>query len=158
MHHHTDKIAHTTAFVTPVGRGTLAGTRNSSMGPSLRIDPTTHRTTSERSYHGATSRSSCVRVYQGYTLYVGLSQKGTSPVPVSGTGKGKQKRDGGGGGGRLHWRVHGSTSSPTVVGSRRRVFRVLWNLEYPVGLSQKGICAHFSEGILAQFGRFAPKH
>ena len=39
-------------------RGALAGTRNSSMGPPLRIDPTTHRTMSERSYHGATSRSS----------------------------------------------------------------------------------------------------
>ena len=35
----------------------LAGTRNSPMGPPWRIDPTTHRTTSERSYHGATSRS-----------------------------------------------------------------------------------------------------
>ena len=33
-------------------RGALAGTRNSSMGP------TTHRTMSERSYHGATSSSS----------------------------------------------------------------------------------------------------
>ena len=38
-------------------RGTLAGTRNSSMGPPRGIDPTTHRTMSERSYHGATSRS-----------------------------------------------------------------------------------------------------
>ena len=38
-------------------RGALAGTRNSSMGPPWRIDPTTHRTMSERSYHGATSRS-----------------------------------------------------------------------------------------------------
>ena len=37
-------------------RGALAGTRNSSMGPPWRIDPTTHRTISERSYHGATSR------------------------------------------------------------------------------------------------------
>ena len=36
-------------------RGALAGTRNS----SWRIDPTTHRTMSERSYHGAISRSSC---------------------------------------------------------------------------------------------------
>ena len=32
-------------------RGALAGTRNSSMGPLWRIDPTTHRTMS--SYHGA---------------------------------------------------------------------------------------------------------
>ena len=39
-------------------RGALAGTRNSSMGPPCRIDPTTHRTLSEPSYHGATSRSS----------------------------------------------------------------------------------------------------
>ena len=38
-------------------RGTLAGARNSSMGPPWRIDPTTHRTMNERSYHGATSRS-----------------------------------------------------------------------------------------------------
>ena len=38
-------------------RGALAGTRNSSMGPSLRIDLTTHRILSERSYHRATSRS-----------------------------------------------------------------------------------------------------
>ena len=37
--------------------GALAGTRNSPMGPPWRIDPTTHRTMSERSYHGATSRS-----------------------------------------------------------------------------------------------------
>ena len=55
MHHPTDRIAHTTAFVTPVGA--LTGTKNSSMGPPWRIDPTTYRTMSERSYHGATFRS-----------------------------------------------------------------------------------------------------
>ena len=38
-------------------RGALAGTRNSSMGSPRSIDPTTHRTTSERSYRRATSRS-----------------------------------------------------------------------------------------------------
>ena len=38
-------------------RGALAGMRNSSMCPPWRIDPTTHRTMSERSYHGATSCS-----------------------------------------------------------------------------------------------------
>ena len=37
--------------------GALVGTRNSSMGPPWRIDPMIHRTMSERSYHGATSRS-----------------------------------------------------------------------------------------------------
>ena len=37
-------------------------------------------------------------------------------------------------------------------------FEVLWNLECPVGLSQREICAHFNEGNLAQFGRFAEKY
>ena len=45
-----------------------------------------------------------------------------SLVPLSGTGK-QQKR--GGGGDRLHWRVQGSTSSPTGVGSR---WRVVWGV------------------------------
>ena len=39
-------------------RGALAGTRIILMDPPWRIDPTTHRTMSERSHHGATSRSS----------------------------------------------------------------------------------------------------
>ena len=51
MHHPTDRIAHTTAF-----RGALAGTRNSSMGPPH--EGSIRRPMSERSYHGATSRSS----------------------------------------------------------------------------------------------------
>ena len=33
MHHPTDRIAHTTAFVTPVVEHWLDGMRNSSMGP-----------------------------------------------------------------------------------------------------------------------------
>ena len=37
-------------------RETLAGMRNSLMGPSWRIDPTTHHTMCKRCYHGATSR------------------------------------------------------------------------------------------------------
>ena len=54
MHHPTSHItAFTTAFTT--SRGALAGMRNSSMGLPWRIDPTTHRTMSERSYHGATN-------------------------------------------------------------------------------------------------------
>ena len=92
MHHPIDRIAHTTAFVTPVVEHwlereivqwvdstkdrsddrshhewtllpqsyislVLDGMRNSSMGPPWRIDPTTDRTMSERSYHRATSRS-----------------------------------------------------------------------------------------------------
>ena len=64
MHHPTDRITHTAAFVTPA----LAGTRNSLMCPPRRIDPTTHRTMSKRSYHGATSRSLFQR-YARQTLY-----------------------------------------------------------------------------------------
>ena len=56
-----------------------------------------------------------------------------------------------------HGRVQGSTSSPIRIDSRRRVFEVLWNLEFPVGLSQREICAHFNEGDLAQFGRSVEK-
>ena len=48
MHHPTDTIC---------SHGTMAGTRNSSMGPPWRIDSTTHHTTSEHAYHGATSCS-----------------------------------------------------------------------------------------------------
>ena len=36
-------------------------------------------------------------------------------------------------------------------------FEVLWDLECPVGLSQRKICAHLNEGNLAQFGRSAEK-
>ena len=49
-----------------------------------------------------------------------------SPVPLSGTGK----KGGGSKGDRLYWRVQG-------IGSRWRVFEVLWNFECSVGLSQK---------------------
>ena len=80
MHHPTDRIIHTTAFVTPVMEHWLereiaqwvyhegpirrpiapwanALTTELHLAPPWRIDPTTHRTMSERSYHGATSRS-----------------------------------------------------------------------------------------------------
>ena len=51
--------------------GALAGTRNSSMNPPWRIDPTTHRTMSERSYHGATSRSQNV-MNASFNKYVNI--------------------------------------------------------------------------------------
>ena len=63
MHHPTDRIVpfhrqdSTYHGLCYTSRGALAGTRNSSMGPPWRIDPMTHRRMSERSYHGATSRS-----------------------------------------------------------------------------------------------------
>ena len=54
-------------------RGALPGTRNSSMGrPTWRIDPTTHRTMSERSYHRATSRSG---LKETPTLFVYVGSK-----------------------------------------------------------------------------------
>ena len=49
--HRQDSTYHGLCYTS---RGTLTGTRNSSMSPPWRIDPTTHRTMSERSYHGAT--------------------------------------------------------------------------------------------------------
>ena len=52
MHHPTDRITHTTAFVTPVMEHWLEREIAQWM-----IDPTTHRTMSERSYHRATARS-----------------------------------------------------------------------------------------------------
>ena len=52
--HRQDNTYHSLCYTSC---GTLAGTRNSSMGPPSRIDPTTHRTMSEHSYHGATSHS-----------------------------------------------------------------------------------------------------
>ena len=86
-------------------------------------------------------------------------------MPVTGTGKptglcwllcpGQEKKGLGVRGGGLHWRVQGSTSSPTGIGSRWKVFEVLWNLECPIELSQREIYAHFNEGNLAQFGRSA---
>ena len=75
-------------------------------------------------------------------------------TPVTGTGTGLRrflcpgrgnggKKGEGNKGDSLHWRVQGSTSSPTGIGSRRRVgFEVLWNWECHVGLSQKrNMCA-----------------
>ena len=85
--HRQDSTYHCLCYTS---RGAMAGTRNSPMGPSTmkdwsddpshrertllprsyislptpwRIDPTTHRTVSERSYRGATSRSHQASVY-----------------------------------------------------------------------------------------------
>ena len=45
--HRHDNTYHSLCYTS---RGALAGTRNSSMGPPWTINPTTHRTMSERSY------------------------------------------------------------------------------------------------------------
>ena len=52
--HRQDSTYHSLCYTSC---GALAGTKNSSMGPPWWIDPMTHRTMSERSYHGATSCS-----------------------------------------------------------------------------------------------------
>ena len=49
--HTQDNTYHSLCYTS---HGALAGTRNSSMGPPWRIDPTTHHTMSEHSYHRAT--------------------------------------------------------------------------------------------------------
>ena len=58
LSHRQDSTYHVLCYTS---RGALAGMRNSSMGPPWRIDPTTHRTMTERFYHGATSRSCYLR-------------------------------------------------------------------------------------------------
>ena len=52
--HKQDSTYHSLCYTS---RGALAGMRNSSNDPPWMIDSKTHRTTSDRSYHGATSRS-----------------------------------------------------------------------------------------------------
>ena len=51
MHYHTDRIIHTTAFVTPVEREIVQWVH------PMKDRSDDHRTMSERAYHGATSRS-----------------------------------------------------------------------------------------------------
>ena len=81
MHHPTDRITHTTAFVT--SRGALAGTRNSSMGPPWRIDPTTHRTMSEHSYHRATSCSLQLTKFHFINFFTDLRLQANPCSPLS---------------------------------------------------------------------------
>ena len=57
--HRQDSTYHSLCYTS---HGALAGTRNSSMDPPWRIDPTTHCTMNERSYHRAISRSPVVQV------------------------------------------------------------------------------------------------
>ena len=67
--HRQDSTYHGLCYTS---RGALAGTRNSSMGPPWRIDQTTHRTISERVYHGATSRSIYLQRHKLQTMCFSL--------------------------------------------------------------------------------------
>ena len=92
MHHPTDRIAHTSVFVTPVVEHWLEQEiaqwvhpmKDRSDDPSHhermllprsyisllgRINPTTHRTMSERSYHGATYRSPLIKASRPSWVY-----------------------------------------------------------------------------------------
>ena len=69
MQHPTDRIV-----LCYTCRGALAGTRNSSTGPPCRIDPTTHHTMSEHSYHRATSRSIHKEMYNVLTGNIWVSE------------------------------------------------------------------------------------
>ena len=62
MHHRTDKLTHTTAFVTPVVEHWL----EREIAQLVHHEGSTHRTMSKRSYHGATSRSPAT---SGTTLF-----------------------------------------------------------------------------------------
>ena len=57
MKDRSDDPSHHERTLLPRSYISLLGTRNSLMGLPWRIDPMTHRTMSERSYHGATARS-----------------------------------------------------------------------------------------------------
>ena len=63
--HRQDSTYHSLCYTC---RGALAGTKNSSMGLPWRINPTTHHTISEHSYHGATSRSFMGQRYGDYNI------------------------------------------------------------------------------------------
>ena len=79
-------------------------------------------------------------------------------VPVSLFGTRKKKGGGGSSGGTTctgGYKGVQEVRPESVAGGGW--FEVLWNLECPVGLSQKQTCAHFNDGNLAQFGRSAEK-
>ena len=107
MHHPTDRIAHTTAFVTPVVEHWL----EREMGP----------------LHEGSIRRPIAPWENAFTTKLHLAPmfyKWCRIMWVMG-------------GDRLHWWVQGSTSNPTGIIAGGGCFEVLWNLEYPVGLSQK---------------------
>ena len=82
MHH--PRIAHTTAFVTPVVEHWLE--REIAECVHHEDDSTTHRTMNERSYHGATSRS--LSIYDFILLHIvndhTENEKGKQLSPLDG--------------------------------------------------------------------------
>ena len=61
-------------------RGALVGMRNSSNDPPWMIDPTTHRTTSDRSHHGATSRSTAQWVHDEWSIRRPIAPRSNAPT------------------------------------------------------------------------------
>ena len=81
MHHLTDRIAHTMTFVN-TSRAALARMRNSSMGQPWRIDPMTHCTMSECSYHRAILFNDALKhlIYGYMASYILLDNEKANPL------------------------------------------------------------------------------
>ena len=82
MHNPTDRI--TSPGLCYSSRGALAGTRNSSLGSPRRIDSTTHRTISERSYHGAKTKIKKERKKEKANIFDTGKWFGGVEPPISG--------------------------------------------------------------------------
>ena len=63
--------------------GELSGMRNSSIGPPWRIDPTTHHTMSECSYHGATFRPTEGSIHQPIAPWANAVRLSYFPHPLT---------------------------------------------------------------------------
>ena len=79
MHHHTDRIAHTTVFITP----TVEYWREREISQLVHHEGSIHSTMREHSYHGATSHSShTIEPAQHKANVRLLSNKGCSVHPT----------------------------------------------------------------------------
>ena len=83
MHHPTDRITHATDFVTPVVEHWLEQ-EIAQWVHSMKDHPTTHRTMSERSYHGGTSRTDIRHIFSCWFVvkhsFIHLSYFSFQPV------------------------------------------------------------------------------
>ena len=145
MHHPTDRIAHTTAFVTPVMEHWLE--REIAEWVSIEEDLRSGQIRSECLM--CTFRASCCSAR--------LSWVQVSAFTGSSVQDNKNIRGGEGvRGDHLHWWLQGSTSSPTGIGSRRRVVWGVMEFGLSRRIKSKEKYVHISiKEIFAQFGRSA---
>ena len=131
MRHPTDRITHTTAFVTPVAEHWLERGQVRSECLTCRF------------------RASCcsARLLRAQVpAFAGSSVRDR---------KKKRERLREGGACTGGYKGVRAVRPESVAGGGW--FEVLWNLACPVGLSQREIYVHFNEGNLAQFGLSAEK-